>query len=72
MIPGQVYTATLHDLEYWPAACELLARHGIVTVADVAQRTRDELLALPGFGERKLAELERDLRRIDVKVGELK
>lgn len=67
----QIYLVPLAELEdFFPNTLKILSEHNILFVGDLAATTVDELLALPGIGEKRILELMQHLKTVDVCIGE--
>ena len=61
---------SLSDLNLSPQIVTILSGSGIKTVGGLLRKPRKELLAIRGFGEQRLVEIDRELRKLGVALKE--
>ena len=64
--PPEVRKLALLELNLSPQTGTILTGVGIKSVGGLLQKSRDDLLAIRGFGERRLTEIDRELKKLGV------
>lgn len=62
----EIRKLSLEELNLSPQTVTILAGVGIKSVGGLLQKSGDDILAIRGFGERRLSEIERELKNLGV------
>jgi len=66
----EIRKLSLEELNLPPQTVTILTKGGIKTVGRLLQKTVEDLLSIRGFGERRLKDLERELKKLGVALKE--
>lgn len=64
--PLKVRKLALSDLDLSPQTITILTGAGIKSVGGLLQKTEEDLLAIRGFGERRVAEIKEELKKLGI------